>query len=170
MSEPHRPRSRFKALLAVAASALSLALLGVASGSVANAGESSPDMSALARPASGRIAVQPLQEAASAAPTAAPEQVDRAHGSTEGRIEVVAPVVAMVAVPDVSGLRLWIARKRLADAGLKMIPREDRRLVPTDEYPEYQVERVAEFGQQVPAGSAVTVGVEYWEPRFAQGY
>ena len=80
-----------------------------------------------------------------------------------------APAAALVTVPEVAGVRVWIARKRLKDAGLVLAPRYGSRKVPTSDYSELQVADDTTFEAQVPRGSLVEVQVEYYGG-FLSGY
>lgn len=174
MPSPARPRTRLQTALALAISGTSLAALvlvgvGALESEVAAADQPREQPGELQLHAN----LPKLEDhEATAKPKPAPA---RADSHDEAPVEAATPTtepepVDMVTVPDVSGERLWIARRHLSDAGLKMAPRDGRRKVPTAEYPAYEVASSDSFGKRVPVGSVIEVGVDWWTPAFARGY
>jgi hypothetical protein len=176
MSRPRRRPSRLQAVFALAVSGSSLAAL-LFVGLSGFESEAATEVAADGQPqlelhASGATTSEPTRaDDPSPAPAPKSAAAPTPVPASDETPDAPAPEpVAMVTVPDVSGERLWIARKHLADVGLTLAPRVDGRKIPTDEYPVYQVDSDATFGEQVPVGSVIEVAVEWWTPRFARGY
>jgi len=160
-------RSRIQTLVALAASASSLAAIVFLGVTQAEAGDSDP--TAQSGPLDDEVAA-PTAFEASADRARSTSRASTAEPTPQGEAELPGPEVQLVAVPVVAGQRLWIARQRMKEAGLVLGPRNGTRRVPTDDYGAYQIAEGQEFPATAPRGSKVELQVEYWSPPFARGY
>lgn len=128
--------------------------------------ETTAPLSATLMPAAAESKT-PVVVADASAVVAAEAKVD-----TDATAGVVPDVVALVTVPDLKGLNLRKARKRLKAVGLKMSVRDSyNERLPREYWSDYKVRRQKiEAGTEVQPGTRVRVKARFKKPRFAKGY